>query len=95
VLGTQAMEQQQSAEAIEHQSKVDSLLTALNKQSIEEQRITERLLQLQRERDVLAENRQLREEQYEERRQQDWKEGEARENEVARSVKVLPLSTHA
>ena len=84
----QVIQQQATAEAMEHKSKVDGILSALNKQSLEEQQIAERLAQLEKEADVFADNRALREVQYQERREKNWEEALARENEVARSMKV-------
>lgn len=83
-----AGEQQAASEALEQQSKLDTLLASLYKQSAEERRIAERLAQLRREEEVLEQNRAQRLRQYDERRERDWEEALARERQLMDAMKV-------
>ena len=72
-----------AAEA-ERKAQMDALLSTLQRQSVEEQVMAERLWQLGREKEVMVENRQEREAQYAERREKDWEETLRREGELHR-----------
>ena len=83
-----AGDQQAASEALEQQSKLDTLLASLYKQSAEERRVAERLAQLRREEEVLVQNRTQRMRQYGERRERDWEEALARERQLMHAMKV-------
>lgn len=80
-------EQQQGAEAAASQEAEQALLAMLSQQAAEEQRLAERLWQLGQEQEVMRENRLLREQQYQERREKDWEATLMREAELHRSMK--------
>lgn len=82
-------EEAAATEAAQHQEDRESALKALNRHSEEEQRIEERLSQLQAEEAVLVANREQRMAQYSERRQQDHSDAIKREEELSKSLKVI------
>ncbi|KAG1668074.1 hypothetical protein FOA52_010484 [Chlamydomonas sp. UWO 241] len=75
------VEQQQLAEAAASAAQEDALIAMLARESAQEQALAERLWQVRQERDVMAENRTLREKQYAERREADWEATLMRERE--------------
>ncbi|KAG2448325.1 hypothetical protein HYH02_006909 [Chlamydomonas schloesseri] len=81
------VEQQAAASSAERKAQMESLLTALQRQSAEEQRLAARLWQVSQEKEVMRENRLLRERQYAERRERDWEETLRREVELHRSMR--------
>ncbi|KAL6765964.1 protein associated with central pair microtubule complex [Haematococcus lacustris] len=82
------VEQQAAAVEAERKAEAEALLQALARQSAEEQRLAERLQQLAQEDEVMRENRLLREQQYAERRAQDWSDTLRRELELHRSQRT-------
>ncbi len=58
------VEQQHAAEAAAAKSQEEILLSLLARKSAEEQRLAEHMWQLRQEKEVIRENRMLREEQY-------------------------------
>lgn len=81
-------EEAASTEAAQREEDMASALTALKRQSKEEQRIEERLSQLHAEEAVLVANREQRLAQYRERRQQDHADALKREEELSEALKV-------
>mmetsp|Transcript_35241 Transcript_35241/g.78424 ORF Transcript_35241/g.78424 Transcript_35241/m.78424 type:complete len:1824 (+) Transcript_35241:146-5617(+) len=81
------VEQQEAAARTERNAQAEALVAALARQSNEEQRLAGRLWQLRQEKEVMRENRVLREQQYQERREKDWEETLRRELELHRSLK--------
>ncbi|KAG2499886.1 hypothetical protein HYH03_002175 [Edaphochlamys debaryana] len=81
------VEQQSAANSAERKAQTEALLTALQRQSAEEQRLAARLWQVGQEKEVMRENRLLRERQYAERRERDWEETLRREVELHRSMR--------
>ncbi|EFJ52136.1 hypothetical protein VOLCADRAFT_103155 [Volvox carteri f. nagariensis] len=81
------VEQQAAAATAERKAQVDALVSALQRQSAEEQRLAARLWQVSQEKEVMRENRLLRERQYAERRERDWEETLRREAEMHRSMR--------
>ena len=82
VLGEQA----QIAEETARKTAEESLVTTLARQSAEEQRLAERLWQIKQEKEVMKEDRILREQQYKERRDKDWEATLMREQALHRSM---------
>ncbi|KAI9311754.1 hypothetical protein BDR26DRAFT_1017305 [Obelidium mucronatum] len=70
---------QQAKEEMEKSHLEELLLTKLMRQSKQERRIAEGLMQIRLEKDFMCENRMHREEQYAKRRQQDYEEALERE----------------
>ncbi|GFR40940.1 hypothetical protein Agub_g1600 [Astrephomene gubernaculifera] len=81
------VEQQAAAANAERKAQMEALVTALQRQSYEEQRLAARLWQVSQEKEVMRENRLLRERQYAERREKDWEETLRREVELHRSMR--------
>ncbi|GLC51118.1 hypothetical protein PLESTB_000467700 [Pleodorina starrii] len=81
------VEQQAAAATAERKAQLDALVSALQRQSAEEQRLAARLWQVSQEKEVMRENRLLRERQYAERRERDWEETLRREAEMHRSMR--------
>ncbi|GIL73035.1 hypothetical protein Vretimale_4669 [Volvox reticuliferus] len=81
------VEQQAAAATAERKAQLDALVSALQQQSSEEQRLAARLWQVSQEKEVMRENRLLRERQYAERRERDWEETLRREAEMHRSMR--------
>lgn len=81
------VDQQRAQAELEERAQVDMIVDTLQRESAEEQRLAARLWQLQQEKAVVTENRLLREQQYAERREADWRERLRREAELFRSQK--------
>ncbi|GMH35763.1 hypothetical protein BSKO_03631 [Bryopsis sp. KO-2023] len=81
------LEQEQAAIEGEKKSRKTAFVDTLNRSSVEEQEVSKRLWQIQREAHVMTENRKLREAQYAKRRQEDWEECIRREKEKWRIIK--------
>lgn len=76
------VEQESAQLEMDRKTQLEGLMQILERQSREEQRVAERLWRVRREREVMVENRRLREEQYTERRERDWEDAIAREVQV-------------
>ncbi|KAI8620173.1 hypothetical protein BC830DRAFT_1100580 [Chytriomyces sp. MP71] len=74
---------QQAKEEMERSHLEELLLTKLMRQSKQERRIAEGLMQIRLEKDFMCENRMIREEQYAKRRQKDYEEALEREFIIA------------
>eukprot|EP00899_Mesostigma_viride_P005423 jgi/Mesvir1/14882/Mv25026-RA.1 len=79
------LEQQRTAEASEEARGSEQLAELLTRASAEEARVAERLWQLRQEKEVVRENRALRDQQYEDQRARDW------EYAIAYSAQVSAL----
>jgi hypothetical protein len=77
------LEQAQAQEQLEARRREGMLLDKLSRQCAEEKRIAQQLWQTQQEKMVMAENRALRERQYEERRELDEQERVSRTRELS------------
>lgn len=82
------LEQAQAQAALEEKRRQEALLTKLGRQCAEERAISERLWAAQQEAAVMRDNRQLRERQYEERRQADAADRIARERELGAAART-------
>jgi len=89
------VEQQATAAEAERRAEAEALLSALARQSTQEQQLAERLWQLSQEQEVMRENRLLREQQYAARRAQDWDDTLKREFEQHRSLRQQYEATAA
>lgn len=65
------LEQSEAQARVDAQRRDEDLLEALQRQSVEERAVAERLWRTRQEREVMRENRRLRQEQYEEQRRAD------------------------
>lgn len=81
------VEQQRQQEQLQAKAELDLIVDTLQRESVEETRLAARLWQLGKEKDVVTENRLLREKQYKERRDADWRAHLLREAEMHKSLK--------
>ena len=81
------VEQESAQLEMDRKTQLEDLMQILERQSREEQRVSERLWRVRQEKAVMYENRRLREEQYAKRREADWDEAVAREVEAMRETK--------
>jgi len=82
------LEQAQAQSALEATRREELLLSKLGRQCAEERAIAEKLWQTQQEKAVMRENRELRETQYEERREADVRERIGRERELGAAARA-------
>lgn len=76
------VEQEAAQLEMDRKTQLEGLMQTLERQSREEQRVAEELWRVRQEKEIMYENRKLREEQYAARREADWEEAIRREVEV-------------
>ena len=79
---------QQAQQEIQKKHTEELLLSKLMRQSKQERRIAEQLIQIRHEKDVMHENRVFREQQYAERRQKDYEDAISREYELCEKARA-------
>uniref|UniRef100_A0A8C5HAY3 Sperm flagellar 2 n=1 Tax=Gouania willdenowi TaxID=441366 RepID=A0A8C5HAY3_GOUWI len=82
------MEQLKARDAQEEARREEQLIARLTRQTRQEQRLAAQLLQLRKQKDVIRENRLLREQQYQQRRERDFQEALDREAALAQQARL-------
>uniref|UniRef100_UPI003AAC52F2 sperm flagellar protein 2 n=1 Tax=Centroberyx gerrardi TaxID=166262 RepID=UPI003AAC52F2 len=82
------VEQLKAHEAQEEAQREEQLVERLTRQTQQERRLAVQLLQMRMEKDVIRDNRLLRERQYQQRRERDFQEALEREAALAQQVKL-------